>query len=168
MLEAKKEGETLIGVEWQSAKYVDGLPDELEPAVEGALPFAYESTGVETRFTNTLDPDAASRQVFSFHRPETLAGWLDESARHPAAPTLRHRLRVMPPLTGPACGRRRSVAIRNLEESLAADRPRALIQMATGSGKTFMAANVSYRLVKFADAQRVLFLVDRANLGGRR
>ena len=37
VVEAKKVGETLTGVEWQSAKYVDGLPDELEPAVEGAL-----------------------------------------------------------------------------------------------------------------------------------
>ena len=60
VVEAKKEGETLTGVEWQSAKYVDGLPDEIPTAVEGALPFAYESTGAETLFTNTLDPDPAS------------------------------------------------------------------------------------------------------------
>ena len=80
--EAKKEGETLTGVAWQTTKYVDGLPDELPTGVEGALPFAYQSTGVETRFTNTLDPDAKSRQVFWFHRPETLAGW-----RSPSAPS---------------------------------------------------------------------------------
>src|SRR5690606_3072325 len=55
--------------------------------------------------------------------------------------------------------------IRNLEASLARNDPRALIQMATGSGKTFTAANLSYRLVKHADARRVLFLVDRKNLG---
>jgi hypothetical protein len=83
LVEAKKEGETLTGVEHQSAKYVDGLPDALEPAVEGGLSFVYESTGTETRFTNRLDPDPASRPVFSFHRPETLAGWLDEIRRHP-------------------------------------------------------------------------------------
>ena len=86
-VEAKKEGETLTGVEWQSAKYVDGLPDTLEPAVEGGLAFVYESTGTETRFTNRLDPDPASRPMFSFHRPETLAGWLEELRRYPAAPT---------------------------------------------------------------------------------
>jgi type I restriction enzyme R subunit len=34
---AKKEGETLTGVAWQTAKYVDGLPDELPTAVEGAF-----------------------------------------------------------------------------------------------------------------------------------
>ena len=53
----------------------------------------------------------------------------------------------------------------NLEYSLADNRPRALIQMATGSGKTFTAVNVVYRLIKFAKAKRVLFLVDRSNLG---
>ena len=56
-------------------------------------------------------------------------------------------------------------AVRNLEASLGQDKPRALIQMATGSGKTFTAVTAAYRMVKFADARRVLFLVDRANLG---
>ncbi|CAN5165020.1 type I restriction-modification enzyme R subunit C-terminal domain-containing protein [soil metagenome] len=165
VVEAKKEGETLTGVEWQSTKYVDGLPDEIPTAIEGALPFAYESTGTETRFTNTLDPDPASREVFSFHRPETLAGWLADIANHPLAPTLRHRLRAMPPFGEQGLWAAQVTAIRNLERSLADNRPRALIQMATGSGKTFTAANVTYRLVKHADARRVLFLVDRANLG---
>jgi type I restriction enzyme R subunit len=163
--EAKKEGETLTGVAWQTAKYVEGLPGKLPTGVEGALPFAYQSTGVETRFTNTLDPDAKSRQVFWFHRPETLAGWIGEIRSHPLAPTLRHRMRVMPPADLADLWPPKDVAVRNLERSLAENRPRALIQMATGSGKTLLAAFVAYRLVKFADARRILFLVDRANLG---
>jgi type I restriction enzyme R subunit len=165
VVEAKKQGETLTGVEHQSGKYVDGLPDELERAVEGGLAFVYESTGAETRFTNRLDPDPASRPVFSFHRPETLAGWLGELRRHPSAPTLRHRLRALPELQATGLWPAQFTAIANLERSLAKNRPRALIQMATGSGKTFTAANVSYRLVKHGDARRILFLVDRANLG---
>ena len=165
VVEAKKEGATLTGVEWQNAKYVDGLPDPLEPAVEGGLAFVYESTGTETRFTNRLDPDPASRPVFSFHRPETMLGWLDEVRRYPTAPTLRARLRSMPEPDLTGLWPPKDVAVRNLEVSLAANRPKALIQMATGSGKTLLAAFVSYRLVKFADARRVLFLVDRANLG---
>jgi type I restriction enzyme, R subunit len=68
-LEAKKEGETLTGVAWQTAKYVDGIPDDVPAALEGALPFVYQSTGTETRFTNTLDPEPTSREVFWFHRP---------------------------------------------------------------------------------------------------
>ncbi len=105
VLEAKKEGETLTGVAWQTAKYLDGLPDEIPTALEGALPFAYQSTGVETRFTNTLDPAHASRDVFSFHRPETLAGWIEDVSRHPSAPTLRHRLQQLS--TTHASGRHR-------------------------------------------------------------
>ena len=165
VVEAKKEGETLIGVEHQSAKYVDGLPESLVPAVEGGLAFVYESTGTETRFTNRLDPDPASRAVFSFHRPETLIDWLGDLRRHPLAPTLRDRLRALPDLETTGLWPAQFRAITNLEQSLAASRPRALIQMATGSGKTFTAANVSYRLIKHADARRILFLVDRANLG---
>lgn len=56
-------------------------------------------------------------------------------------------------------------AINSLENSFAKGRPRALIQMATGSGKTYTAVNFIYRLVKYAGAKRVLFLVDRGNLG---
>jgi type I restriction enzyme R subunit len=165
VIEAKKQGETLRGVQWQSAKYVDGVPDEVPTALEGALPFVYESSGVETHFTNTLDPDAASREVFSFHRPETLARWIAEIREHSRGPTLRHRLRALPPLQPTGLWDAQFAAISRLEESLAANRPRALIQMATGSGKTFTAANIAYRLVKHADARRILFLVDRANLG---
>ena len=165
VIEAKPAGATLTGVEWQSAKYLDGLPDWVQSALEGALPFVYQSTGVETRFTNTLDPEARSRQVFWFHRPETLADWIREVHENPAAPTLRHRLTKLPPLSEEGLRSAQVTAIRNLERSLAENRPRALIQMATGAGKTFAAANIAYRLVKFAGARRVLFLVDRANLG---
>ena len=73
VIEAKKAGVPLIGVEHQSERYVQGLPATL-PAWRRPLPFAYESTGIETRFTNGLDPEPRSRPVFAFHRPETLAG----------------------------------------------------------------------------------------------
>ena len=72
VIEAKKEGVTLTGVETQSERYTNGLPDGL-PAWSKPLPFSYESTGIETRFTNGLDPEPRSRPVFSFHKPETLA-----------------------------------------------------------------------------------------------
>jgi type I restriction enzyme, R subunit len=165
VVEAKKQGETLTGVEWQSAKYRAGLPDWVDGALEGFTPFYYESTGMETRFTSTLDPDPRSRQVFWFHRPETLWRWIGERDAHQLGPTLRHRLRSLPALSEGGLWPAQARAIRNLEESLADNRPRALIQMATGAGKTFLAANLAYRLIKFADARRVLFLVDRANLG---
>ena len=163
-LEAKPDGATLTGVEPQSAKYTTGLPEGI-PTRFDRLPFAYEATGVETRFTNELDPEPRSRRIFNFHRPATLAQWLADAEATPDSPTLRHRLRAMPPLDPSGLWPSQIQAIGNLEQSLAVDRPRALIQMATGAGKTFTAANAAYRLVKHAKASRVLFLVDRANLG---
>ncbi|MCC6236788.1 MAG: DEAD/DEAH box helicase family protein [Dehalococcoidia bacterium] len=163
-IEAKPAGTTLTGVEEQSAKYGTGLPDGMRSRFE-RLPFIYESTGVETRFTNGLEPEPRSRRMFSFHRPETLAQWVAETETYPEAPTLRHRLRELPTLDERGLWPSQAMAVRNLERSLADNRPRALIQMATGSGKTFTAANIAYRLIKHARATRILFLVDRGNLG---
>ena len=70
-VEAKPEGYTLTGVEEQSGNYGKGLLD-IYPKWREPLPFAYESTGVETQFTNHLDPDPKSRNGFVFQRPETL------------------------------------------------------------------------------------------------
>jgi type I restriction enzyme R subunit len=157
-VEAKPEGWTLRGVEPQSQKYVKGVPEGL-PAWKKSLPFVYESTGVETHFTDLRDVYARSREVFAFHRPETLLDWIrDES-------TLRNRLKLLPPLITGDLWPPQVKAIQNLEKSFFANRPRALIQMATGSGKTFMAISSVYRLVKFGKAKRILFLVDRGNLG---
>ena len=178
VVEAKPVGFTLTGVEVQSGKYSTGLPNSL-PAPIRPLPFVYESTGVETQFTNRLDPEPRSRRVFSFHKPRTLADWTGSSAAsgavlgavaeqpetYAAPSNLRQNLKAMPPLNTTGLWPVQERAITNLEESLAAGRPRALVQMATGSGKTFMACNQVYRLIKHAGAQRVLFLVDRSNLG---
>ena len=181
VIEAKKEGTTLTGVEGQSAKYSEGLPAQL-PAFLRPLPFLYESTGVETQFTNGLDPQPRSRGVFSFHTPATLAEWLDQAGIRYEPPvkqeasalrqpqyrklsTLRGRLQQIPELITAGLWQAQIKAITNLEKSLADDRPRALVQMATGSGKTFTAITLIYRLIKFAGARRILFLVDRGNLG---
>lgn len=177
VIEAKKAGTTLTGIEPQSDKYKHGLPETL-PAWFRPLPFCYESTGVETRFTNGLDSEPRSRNVFSFHRPETMAFWLErdvptveggtgeaESTTYGLPSTLRDRLKKIPPLIEEGLWPAQVTAINNLEKSLVENRPRSLIQMATGSGKTFTAINFIYRLIKFAGARRVLFLVDRGNLG---
>jgi type I restriction enzyme R subunit len=190
VIEAKKEGATLGGVGVQSARYAQGLPAAL-PAWRRPLPFLFESTGVETRFTNGLDPSPRARPLFAFFRPEMLLQWLQTAA--PASPnhidpgtqptgepsanylptgTFLARLQHRPPLVtewgqGGASFKlwpAQITAINNLEASLAANKPRALIQMATGSGKTFTAISAIYRLIKFGGARRVLFLVDRGNL----
>jgi type I restriction enzyme R subunit len=158
VVEAKPAGDTLGGVDWQSDKYINNLPDTLQRYGD-PLPFAYESTGVETLFRCSRDPEPKSRRVFGFHRPETLKEWAEQEK------TLRARLRDMPPLDERGLRRCQGPAIRNLEHSLASDRPRALIQMATGSGKTFTAISFINRLITYGKAKRILFLVDRGNLG---
>lgn len=160
VIEAKKAGVTLSGVAEQAEKYMVRLPEHLARWSE-PLAFDYESTGDETFFRDTRDPKPRSRRVFAFHRPETLRQWLLQSE------TLRARLRNMPPLDERGLRGCQIDAITGLEQSLAEDRPRALIQLATGAGKTFTACSFSYRLIKHAGAKRILFLVDRNNLGAQ-
>jgi len=123
------------------------------------LPFVYLSTGEITRFTDFTDPKPRSREVFCFHRPETLRDWLKQDK------SLRKRFHDLSALQTQRLRECQINAINNLENSFKDNRPRALIQMATGSGKTFAAITFIYRLLKFAKAKRVLFLVDTKNLG---
>ena len=178
VIEAKKEGATLTGVELQSSRYAQGLPTTL-PAWRRPLPFVWESTGIETHFTNGLDPEPRARAVFAFFRPELLVQWLTylqaaagSTTAQETPGTFLTRMRNMPQLVTEwgSGGAHYSLwpaqisAITNLEKSLAANKPKALIQMATGSGKTFTSIGFIYRLIKFGGARRVLFLVDRGNL----
>ncbi|MEX1159162.1 MAG: DEAD/DEAH box helicase family protein, partial [Thermomicrobiales bacterium] len=177
-IEAKKQGFALAGVETQSERYSAGVPPFVDAPVR-PLPFLYESTGAETFFTNRLDPEPRSRRVFAFHQPETLGRWLSLAAPEASGgtlaaeasfpylhrATLRQGLQAMPPVNPNGLWPAQLTAVGNLERSLREDRPRSLIQMATGSGKTFTAITSAYRLIKFGGAERVLFLVDRANLG---
>ncbi len=166
VIEAKREeqGHKITEVESQTEGYASAKLKWVNN--KQPLPFLYESTGIITRFTDARDPKPRSREVFSFHRPETLKEWLSQSA------SLRERLQHIPPLNPdhlPAKELRlrdcQEIAIANLEDSFKADRPRALIQMATGAGKTYTAITSIYRLLKHAHGKRILFLVDTKNLG---
>jgi type I restriction enzyme, R subunit len=156
-IEAKAEG-TLTGVEAQSAKYAAGLSESL-PAPYRPLPLLFESNGSVIHFTNGLDPLPRSRPIFNFPRPDTCAELIAARAQ------LRGRLKELAPLDETRLWSVQARAIHGLEASFSRADQRALIQMATGSGKTFTAVNVCYRLLKFASAKRILFLVDRGNLG---
>ena len=166
VIEAKREeeGQRLTAHEPQTEGYACAKLKWVNN--KAPLPFLYESTGILTRFTDGRDPKPRSREVFSFHRPETLREWLDQGD------SLRARLQHIPPLNPsnlPAKELRlrdcQETAITNLEASFKADRPRALIQMATGAGKTYTAITAIYRLLKHAHGKRILFLVDTKNLG---
>lgn len=158
IIEAKREEEgfRLTNAEDQSEGYAKSKLKYLD---NDPLPFVYESTGEITRFTDYRDPKPRSRPVFHFHTPHTLAEW-DSKVE-----TLRGRLQSLPALDEQGLRPAQIRAIATLEHSLKENRPRALIQMATGAGKTFTACTFVYRLLKYADAKRILFLVDTRNLG---
>ena len=159
VVEAKPDswGARLTTVEEQSEGYAKAKLKWVSNAEP--LPFVYESTGQITRFTNGRDPSPRSREVFTFHRPETFKAWT-------LAPrSFRSGIATLPPLNSVGLRECQINAVTSLEASLKADRPRALVQMATGAGKTFTAITQVYRLLKHADARRVLFLVDTRNLG---
>ncbi len=169
VIEAKPVGTPLSGVEWQSAMYATGLPAEVRLSVDtkdGRLPFVFEASGTETHFTNGYDPEPRSRRLFAFPRPETLARILRDADEDPGRPTWRAKVRGLPALRVDGLRPAQVDAIRAIERSLAEQRfDRSLVQMATGAGKTYTAVTLAYRLLRYGGFRRVLFLVDRNNLG---
>jgi type I restriction enzyme, R subunit len=157
VVEAKPEGTTLSGFSDQAARYMSNVPEHLVRH-QGQVRFEYVASGTEILFRDHADPAPRSRRVFFFHRPETLRRWLADPV------TIRGHLQTMPPLPTLRLRDCQVDAVTALEASLAADRPRALIQMATGAGKTYTACEFSYRLLEHAKFRRILFLADRANL----
>ena len=158
VVEAKPEGKTLSGVAEQARGYQQQLPSHLANWGD-PLRFDYEASGSEILFSDRADPEQRSRYVFGFHRPDTLHGWLE------AGTSFRARLQTLPELITEGLRDCQVEAITALEASLAQARPRSLVQMTMGAGKTFTAATLAYRLLAHADATRILFLVDRNNLG---
>jgi len=159
VIEAKPEteGYRLTVHESQAEAYAQA---QLKYVDNDVLAFVYESTGEITRFTNFRDPKPRARQVFSFHRPETLKEWMSYDK------SLRARLLDMPAFDKAGLRGCQISAIENLDKSFKDNFPRALIQMATGSGKTYTAITSIYRLLKKpVEGKRVLFLVDTKNLG---
>ena len=158
VIEAKREeeGHRLTAHEDQAEGYAQS---KLKYLNNDPLPFVYESTGEVTRFTDFRDPKPRSRPVFTFHRPETFRTWLKTEK------SLRASLLDIPVLQTEGLRDCQINAITKLESSFKEFKPKALIQMATGSGKTFTAISFIYRLLKYTEAKRILFLVDTKNLG---
>ena len=162
-VEAKKKGSTLSQVEAQGDRYAEGFKETAAqnnlPAWRDLLPFHYMSTGTETQFASRIDPVIKPREVFGFHQPDTLLAWLLDD------PSMRTRLRTMPPLDPAGLRDAQVLAVTRLEESFRSDRQRSLVSMTMGAGKTYVAVSEAYRLIRHAGAERILFLVDRINLG---
>lgn len=159
VVEAKKDdaGENITVVEGQSGRYANSKFKYVN--VDYHIRFAYEATGELTRFTDYDDIKYRSRKVFSFHRPETLKKLLEQSD------TIRNNMKKFPAFDTVGFRDCQIKAIENLDKSFAENRPKALVQMATGAGKTFTAITAAYRLLKYAKVNRILFLVDTKSLG---
>ena len=159
IIEAKREeeGQKFSVHETQVEEYAKA---KLKLINNEPLPFLYLSTGTITRFADTRDPKPRFREIFTFHRPEGLQSWLRKEK------SLRRRMAEdMPMLITDGLRDCQIDAITKLEESFKKNKPKALIQMATGSGKTFTAITFIYRLLKNIKANKILFLVDTKNLG---
>lgn len=159
VVEAKRDslGENITAVEQQSSRYANSTFKYVN--IEYHIRFAYEATGELTRFTDYDDIKYRSRPVFSFHRPETLQSLLSRPD------TIRNNMRHFPSLDTHGLRDCQVTAIHNLDHSFANNRPKALIQMATGAGKTFTAITAAYRLLRYGKMTRILFLVDTKSLG---
>jgi len=171
VIEAKPEGTTLSGVEWQSARYATGLAPAVRLralTLDDRLPFVFEASGSEVHVTNGYDPVPRARRVFAFPRPETLARTIREAEADATAATWRGKVRSMPSLITEGLRPAQITAIEGIERSLAEQRySRSLVQMATGAGKTYTAVTTCYRLLRHGGFRRILFLVDRNNLGSQ-
>lgn len=159
VIEAKKDdlGENITVAESQSERYANSTLKYVN--VDYRIRFAYEATGVLTRFTDYDDKKYRSREVFSFFRPETLKYLLEQTD------TVRNNMKSFPDLDTAGFRNCQIKAINELDKSFSENRPRALVQMATGAGKTFTAITAAYRLLKYGKMRRILFLVDTKSLG---
>ena len=161
VVEAKRTeaGESITSVEAQSARYADSTFKYIHS--EYRIRFAYEATDKLILFTDYDDVKLRARTVYSFFRPETLRDLL----RQPD--TIRNNMKRLPAFDAAGFRKCQEIAIRNLDRSFAENRPRVLVQMATGAGKTFTAITEAYRLLKFGGMKRILFLVDTRGLGSQ-
>ena len=159
VVEAKQSqaGQSITDVEVQSGRYANSTFKWVKN--DYTIRFAYEATDKLIRFTDYKDIKYRSRTVFSFHRPETLFDLIQQPD------TIRNNMKQFPLLDVRGFRKCQINAINNLDQSFADNRPRALVQMATGAGKTFTAITSAYRLLKYGKMKRILFLVDTKGLG---
>ncbi len=160
VIEAKRDeaAESITDHEAQTERYANATLKWRKDSAP--LPFLFEATGQIIRFTDGRDPAPRSRETFHFFKPETLAVWFAQS--HSLRRRLAEQIPALPERNLRDC---QISAVTGLEKSLALNKPRALVHMATGAGKTFTAITSVYRLLKFGGAKRILFLVDTRNLG---
>ncbi|MGW2867270.1 DEAD/DEAH box helicase family protein [Kitasatospora sp. NPDC001225] len=167
IIEYKRDGADLSTAMEQAGRLAIAVTDASPwPVWRSPLPYRYVSDGRRLLFYDTNDPETRARLVSGFHRPATLARWQREAEADSEAPTYRARMTALPPLQEgtQAAGQMRLpqlMAVLAVEQALAAGDRRALVQMATGTGRISTEVFAAYRQLRYAKAARILFVVDR-------
>ena len=156
VLEAKREETDAFSskVCEQAALYARSVPN-IYQTYQKPLPFIFTSNGKELYFCDFREQDHYFKQIMTIPTPHELVKKLGINDYFAGLPTLRKKgLRDC-----------QYEAITELENSFRAGQKRALMVLATGAGKTYTACLAAYRMLSYTPMRRVLFLVDRNNLG---
>ena len=156
VLEAKREETDAFSsiVCEQAALYAKSVPN-IYQTYQKPLPFIFTSNGKELYFCDFREQDHYFKQIMTIPTPHELVKKLGINDYFAGLPTLRKKgLRDC-----------QYEAITELEKSFRSGQKRALMVLATGAGKTYTACLAAYRMLSYTPTRRVLFLVDRNNLG---
>ena len=156
VLEAKREDIDALSdkVCEQAVLYAKSVP-HIYQAYQKLLPFIFTSNGKELYFCDFREQEQGFKQIIAIPTPYELVKQLGISDYFAGLPTLRKKgLRDC-----------QYEAVTELEKSFRAGQNRALMVLATGAGKTYTACLAAYRLLSYTPMRRILFLVDRNNLG---
>ena len=160
-VEAKKLGLGPQNVLVQAQRYAKGFRDGSFTFGEFHLPFIYSTNGKKFWFQDLRMENSRSREVMKFHTPTALRDFLNHDELKAiewleANPNDIEFLRNY-----------QREAIDAIEYALRHRKRKMLLAMATGTGKTFVAVSLCYRLLKSGSAKRILFLVDRRALAAQ-
>ena len=139
----------------QAIRYTRYVPADRYRAIASLLPFIFVSNGEETYFRDCRDEDSNLEPINRIYTPKEMVKLLGIEDPYAGLPTLNKKgLRDC-----------QYEAISELESSFRAGQNRALLVLATGAGKTYTACMAAYRFLAYTPMKRILFLVDRNNLG---
>lgn len=161
VIEAKRLEVGPANVLEQAKRYSKGTNNTIGKWNEYHVPFLYSSNGELIYYLDVRDERNLSRQIFSFHTPEAMETMF-MTTRENAFQWLKNK-----PIDSPGLRPYQKDAIQAFENNLGEGKRLMLLAMATGTGKTFTAVNLVYRMLASGYAKRILFLVDRKSLAAQ-
>ena len=161
ILEAKKVTVATINTLEQSKRYAKGLVHTIGTWNGYMVPFLYSSNGELISFLDVRNANNLSRSLADFHTPQALKELFNRNT------DVTYKRLQETPNDGDFMRPYQKKAVEAIEITIIEGKRKMLVAMATGTGKTFMAVNSVYRLLKSGVAKRALFLVDRKSLAAQ-